>query len=160
MNGEQFILGALLHDVGKALERCRYFDLPENLHKEKVDREHAKYSAFLIQTLRSVQNSFLNPRLENLFNEEVEKLVLFHHNPRTPEELILQIADCISAAKREEDEENLQMYYQDPLLSIFSQNSKNSKPLYYSLKPLDYETLMPTTKDTVEPCLLYTSRCV
>jgi CRISPR-associated protein Csm1 len=151
MNGEQFILGALLHDVGKALERCRYFDLPENLHKEKVDREHAKYSAFLIQTLRSVQNSFLNPRLENLFNEEVEKLVLFHHNPRTPEELILQIADCISAAEREEDEENLQMYYQDPLLSIFSQNSKNSKPLYYSLKPLDYETLMPTTKDTVEP---------
>ena len=151
MNGEQFILGALLHDVGKALERCRYFDLPENLHKEKVDCEHAKYSAFLIQTLRSAQNSFLNPRLENLFNEEVEKLVLFHHNPRTPEELILQIADWISAAEREEDEENLQMYYQDPLLSIFSQNSKNSKPLYYSLKPLDYETLMPTTKDTVEP---------
>jgi CRISPR-associated protein Csm1 len=151
MNGEQFILGALLHDVGKALERCRYFDLPENLHKEKVDHEHAKYSAFLIQTLRSVQNSFLNPRLENLFNEEVEKLVLFHHNPRTPEELILQIADWISAAEREEDEENLKMYYQDPLLSIFSQNSKNSKPLYYSLKPLDYETLMPTTKDTVEP---------
>ncbi|NLJ37172.1 MAG: type III-A CRISPR-associated protein Cas10/Csm1 [Candidatus Atribacteria bacterium] len=150
MNGEQFVLGALLHDVGKALERCRYFDLPENLRKEKVNHVHAKYSAFLIQTLRSAQNSFLNPRLKDLFTEEVEKLVLFHHDPRTPEELILQIADWISAAEREEDEENLQMYYKVPLLSIFSQNDKNTKPLYYTLKPLDYETLMPTAKDTTE----------
>jgi CRISPR/Cas system-associated protein Cas10 (large subunit of type III CRISPR-Cas system) len=146
MNGEQFVLGALLHDVGKALERCRYFDLPEKLRKEKVNHAHAKYSAFLIQTLRSAQSSFLNPRLKDLFTKEVEKLVLFHHNPRTPEELILQIADWISDEEWEEDEENLQMYYKVPLLSIFSQNGENSKPLYYSLKPLDYETLIPTTK--------------
>ena len=150
MNGEQFVLGALLHDVGKALERCRYFDLPENLHKEKISHAHAKYLAFLIRILRNPQNSYLNPRLKDLFTEEVEKLVLFHHNPHTPEELILQIADWISAAEREEDEENIQMYYKVPLLSIFSQNGENSKPLYYSLKPLDYDTLMPTTKDTVE----------
>jgi len=150
MNGEQFVLGALLHDIGKALERCRYFDLPENLQKEKVNRAHAKYSAFLIQTIRRAQEPFLNPQLKYLFTEEVEKLVLFHHNPRTPEELILQIADWISAAEREEDEENIQIYNKVPLLSIFSQNGNNSNPIYYPLKPLDYETLMPITKDTIE----------
>ena len=100
MNEEQFVLGALLHDVGKALERCRYFDLPGDLQKTNVSYSHAKYSAFLIQTLRNAQNSFLHPGLKDLLTEEVEKLVLFHHNPRTIEESILQVADWMSAAER------------------------------------------------------------
>lgn len=151
MNEEQFVLGALLHDVGKALERCRYFDLPGDLQKTNVSYSHAKYSAFLIQTLRNAQNSFLHPGLKDLLTEEVEKLVLFHHNPRTIEESILQVADWMSAAEREEDEENAQIYYKVPLRSIFSRiGSEEIQPFYYPLKPLSFETLMPTAQNTIE----------
>jgi len=151
MNEEQFVLGALLHDVGKALERCRYFDLPGDLQGANVSYPHAKYSAFLIRTLRSAQNSFLHPGLKGLLTEEVEKLVLFHHNPHTIEESILQVADWMSAAEREEDEENTQVYYKVPLRSIFSRiGSEKTQPFYYPLKPLSFETLMPTTHNTIE----------
>ena len=57
----------------------------------------------------------------------------------------------MSAAEREEDEENAQIYYKVPLRSIFSRiGSEEIQPFYYPLKPLSFETLMPTAQNTIE----------
>lgn len=146
MNQEQFLVGALLHDVGKVIERSKEYQLPEDL-KIGSQYSHSKYSAFLIRILRD--KTISNDYFTSFLNDEVESLVLNHHNPKTTEELIIQISDWISASEREKDEDNKDVYTSVPLISIFSRIGETKNEVVYKLEKLSYDTLMPSDKKDV-----------
>lgn len=144
MKLEQFLIGALLHDIGKVIERSKKFELPEDL-KSGDQYSHAKFSAFLIRMLRKLDNAYLN----SLLNDELERLVLNHHTPKSNEELILQIADWISSSEREEDIGSKDFYNTIPLVSIFSSIGQEGVELVYRLDKLGFNNLMPAKKKEV-----------
>lgn len=144
MEWEQFSLGVLLHDLGKVLERSKKYELPEDL-TSAGQYSHPRYSALLIRVLKSevIKNDYFTSNL----NDKVESLVLNHHNPKTTEDLILQVADWLSASEREKDDDTRESYNTIPLVSIFSRVGDNKEEFYYKLKKLSYDTLMPLKKE-------------
>ena len=144
LNFEQFIFGALFHDIGKLIERSKEYELPEDI--KKIDEySHSKYSAFLIRFLKNnlKNNKFIN----SVIDQDLEKLVLYHHNPSNDLGLILQISDWISASEREKDEDTKEPYNTIPLISIFSRIEDNVNEFAYPLKKISYDSLMPVNKN-------------
>jgi len=126
MNDEEriLILGALLHDVGKFLERAGFTEKIEN---ERIDYAHPKIGAH-----------FLKDYLK--LDKDITDLVLYHHNPsNAPENIrdlccILQLADWLSSGEREESEEKIDLdrRYQC-MISVFNRVkiNKNTKDISY-----------------------------
>ncbi len=151
MNDSKILISALLHDLGKVLERTREYrtkDLP--LEFQKVEYAHPKFSALILNTLLK-QRENLSPFLKENLTEEVIELVLNHHDPKNDYGLIIQIADWLSSSEREEDESQKDYYLTIPLHNPFYKIDDTVKELYYELSSLEKsEDLFPKEKNTVK----------
>jgi len=134
-----FLLGALLHDIGKLFERTKEekFSHEEEgynfLFNSKIPQEVAKYAKY------HHKKSILNL---NSQEEDFTKKLLW----------IVHLADCLSASERNVVESNKELNPQNPLLSIFyflnfSKEKFQENELYYNDFPLRIgEILFPETK--------------
>lgn len=115
---------ALFHDIGKFYQRATnfnhcYANKYKNLDKNDYGQNgaHSKWSADFVS---------------NFYDDLVENLVLYHHNPKKDNSKnydlskIVQIADHHSSKERLESDEK-QNVISTPLISIFSQISLDDK---------------------------------
>lgn len=151
MKKDDFYLAALLHDIGKFIERAKTYDnkqVKEDYHQGRY--AHANYSGFYLSTLQKASQQ--NPFLKELITNDVIEGAYFHHNPKNTFHKIIQLADWLSSSEREEnkkDEEKeaeYQKYNAIALKSIFSQEQSHYS---YDLNPLDvnYKVLFPNEKE-------------
>ena len=149
----EVLYGALLHDIGKFFWRADKTQPSRYSHLSKDDTglsgAHAKWSAEFFQT-------YLKGKIfEDVHNEIIEALILFHHRPESKKITIntisqdnlrkliqiIQIADHASSGERikREGEEEYGDTRIEVLHSIFSNISLEksfSGESYYSLFPL------------------------
>jgi CRISPR-associated protein Csm1 len=148
LNDAKILLSALLHDLGKVLERTKEYrsqNLP--LEFQKVKYAHPKFSAFFLNTLLK-QKEDLSPFLKENLTEEVIELVLNHHDPKNDYGLIIQIADWLSSSEREEDESQKDLYLTIPLHNPFYKIDESTRGFYYELSSLEKsEDLFPKKDD-------------
>ena len=111
MNKEEIYLAALLHDFGKLIERSKENDnkIVNKLFSE-IKYSHARYTAFFLK-------SYFNWIKVN--KEKILEIAANHHNPKSPEGRIIQLADWLASAEREIDPENTSQYNTIQLKSIF-----------------------------------------
>jgi len=155
MDKQSFYLGALLHDIGKFIERAKD---PQRIEKAKEwvyegltdwNYAHRRYGADFIKD---------NIARKSFFNENVNKLVLFHHRGNDEKksdkhwldqnvyERLLRIADDLASSERQEDTvlETVD-YYRGKLISIFSQirlkDRNQPQYKYLELRPLSLNEL-------------------
>jgi CRISPR-associated protein Csm1 len=138
LDDKKILLSALLHDFGKVLERTKEYKTKELPHDLKVTDTyaHPKYSAFFIRVLRENRENLSDFLRENL-TEEVEELVLTHHNPVNEYGLIIQIADWLASSEREESKEERDYYISIPLYAPFKRVDENAEELSYPLSNLN-----------------------
>jgi len=116
MEINQIQIAALLHDIGKFHQRATS-NSDKNLHEKykNLKREdygengaHSKWSADFVR---------------DVWGEEVENLVLYHHNPKKSDyedfAKIVQKADHHASSERKKSEKT-PVVNQEPLISIFS----------------------------------------
>lgn len=145
MRQEQFFVGVLFHDLGKIIERSMKYQLSEDL-KLKAQSSHAKYSVLLTRIIKErIAN---NNYFKSVLNEEVESLILNHHNPSSVEEFILNISDLILGIGREDEDDCVNSNLM-PLISIFSKIGETKKELGYKLDKLSYNNLMPVDRENI-----------
>jgi len=132
---ETIYLAALLHDIGKFIERCKSYTVDEKFKNVRVG--HPKYSAQLMETLIKTIPFFKN------HNQGLIDLVLYHHEPRNDLERIIQLADWLSSLEREEGETK-EKYFAIPLTPIFSRLFDGQDTRFgYSLAPLSISEGFP-----------------
>lgn len=148
---ENLILGALLHDIGKFLQRANV-PLDEEFRRVKLKgHRHAYWSA---QFIKNHQNLFSNP-------ETLIDLVLYHGQPgKKPDEIkirLISIADKLSSMERRREDEYIERENKDmpelsetPLTSVFNninlgQNEEKDKACAYRLNflKLEKEVIFP-----------------
>jgi len=133
--------GALLHDIGKFLERA---NITEKIENNQIDYAHPKIGANFLKSLN------IEPAIIDL--------VLYHHNPDLTENKrylckILQLSDWLSSGEREKTDEKYKTTpkYQH-LISIFNEivieknkSGEISEALKYKLAPLSFDdnTIFP-----------------
>lgn len=147
LNDNKILLSALLHDFGKALERTKEYnskELPQDI-KDTGTYAHPKYSAFFIRTLRSVEK--LTDFLKENLTEEVEEIVLTHHDPINEYGLIIQLADWLSSSEREESEKEKGYYINIPLSAPFKRIDENAEDFYYPLSNLS--NIIPKKREEI-----------
>lgn len=137
-------LGALLHDIGKAMERT-FRPLPIGTESYRLE---AKYSHEPFSAV------FVDERMRGWPTDvgSLCRLVLKHHNPSLPDELLVSLADRLSANERAEaegNEEGARGRAESVLRSVLSRvrlGEQVSDEIYYKLLPLslDRQALMPT----------------
>ncbi|AZR72421.1 type III-A CRISPR-associated protein Cas10/Csm1 [Anoxybacter fermentans] len=129
MDKDRIYLAALLHDVGKFLERAKYYG-DKNLARLLLNKlEFSNKSYFFSSCL-----------------EEVIQSVLYHYEPRDDFERIIQLADWLSSSEGRDEKENtdnVDVYYKMPLQSIFGRLFKEEKKYGYKLKKMSLETIFP-----------------
>lgn len=133
---EILILAALLHDIGKFLQRAEISLTPEYKNLEGIfcpshSRLHLLYSAQFVKNIFGEKGSF------------IENLVLSHHNPDAFSgdkriSKIIVLADWLSSAEREDEEEKIGGTYKEkPLITPFSEihppKTSNPENTYYNL---------------------------
>ncbi|SES90760.1 type III-A CRISPR-associated protein Cas10/Csm1 [Anaerobranca gottschalkii] len=134
-------IGALLHDLGKFIERSKEFKVDDSFKVVKTG--HPKYSAQFIKVLQE-RNSFFKGF------ENIVEYTLYHHEPRNVEEKIIQLADWLSSKEREKDDYAREKYFKTPLYSIFSRLfSENGESYTYQLKPLDISQGFPEKNSSI-----------
>jgi CRISPR-associated protein Csm1 len=150
LDDTKILLSSLFHDIGKVLERTKKFEkqeLPQEF--QKISYGHPRYSAFLIRVIReNSDKNFPKFLVENL-TEEVEDIVLNHHNPTNEYGLIVQIADWLSSSEREEKEEQKVQYTNIPLSAPFKRIDENADELFYPLTTL--ENIFPQKEVKIDP---------
>ena len=153
-------LAALLHDIGKPLQRASRSDKQALGEEAKsMDRaHHVRYphelwTADFIFKQRDL--FLLLPAIENYGFDKFLKLASKHHKPDndTIDELILQAADCASAgAERQFEEDTVNEiqgrdgYIKKPLVSLFTRirtGDTVASSKYHNLGTLDSDALMP-----------------
>ncbi|MGC8971620.1 MAG: type III-A CRISPR-associated protein Cas10/Csm1 [bacterium] len=147
LDDNKILLSALLHDFGKALERTKEYnsrELPQDI-KSTGNYAHPKYSAFFVRILRSIER--LTDFLKENLTEEVEELVLTHHNPVNEYGLIIQIADWLSSSEREESETEKGYYINIPLSTPFKRIDENAEDLHYPLS--DLNNIIPKKREKI-----------
>lgn len=145
---------SLFHDIGKFYQRAddlghgkhAYDSKYKDLKKQHFGKNgaHGKWSADFVK---------------NYFNEIVESLVLYHHNPKNSMDInlgsIVQIADHHSSKERIESDD-MQEVLETPLISIFSRvtlNDKLPKEHFIPLVELDFNKSLhpnPNKKEIME----------
>ncbi|MEM2918343.1 MAG: type III-A CRISPR-associated protein Cas10/Csm1 [Candidatus Altiarchaeota archaeon] len=148
MNDEEriLILGALLHDVGKFLERAGF---TEKIEDNNVSYKHPMIGAYFLD--------YLN------LGEDIVNLVLFHHNPEhAPKNIknlsyILQLSDWLSSGERKKSEEEIDEGRRfQCMISVFNRvkiEKNNSDLRYeechkYNTVPLKFNNLIFPKKRT------------
>ncbi|MDR2967902.1 MAG: type III-A CRISPR-associated protein Cas10/Csm1 [Methanobacteriaceae archaeon] len=143
MELNQIQIAALLHDVGKFYQRTgkRHSTIYDKYSKDDFgwNGAHAKWSADFVR---------------DIYGEEVENLVLYHHEPKNSDypdlAKIIQKADHHASSERIKSEKNLKVN-EEPLISIFSrvklddieskksEDEKELKEYYIPLEPLSLD---------------------
>jgi CRISPR-associated protein Csm1 len=156
-------LAALLHDIGKFLQRTRNIaNRPVNTHDYCPEYKgvrgylHAADTVTFIEEYRHILPDGINFAV-------VRDLAAKHHKPQTSYEEIITAADRISAGSDrqsapDESDENpkKRQFYTVPLSSIFTNVSlmgdKKSSRQYYKLKKLepDLAVMEPSPEDSVD----------
>ncbi len=145
MDDIKILISALLHDLGKVLERTKKYssrDLPEKFNK--VEYAHPKFSAHFLEVLTKEKSKLSNFLKENL-TEEVIDLTLYHHEPKDEYGDIIQIADWLASSEREESREQTGYYLNIPLKAPFKRIDEEAKELNYPLYTL--ENIFPTPEN-------------
>ena len=141
-------LGAILHDIGKFYMRTENPDAKKNISKEykafyqakgKNAPRHQEWGAFFVE-------HFLPESLK-----EVTSLVLYHHRPSSYQQLLISVADKISAKVDRKDlsEEAAGDDKSKYLISVLSQinldeKKRDPKKAFYKLLKKRYEVEPPS----------------
>ena len=154
-------LAALLHDIGKPLQRATCSDKSTLLTEgaksmargELVGYQHALWTSDFL--FRWQDKLLLLPAVANYRFEQFQKLASKHHKPDgdNPDELIIQAADWASAgADRKDDIDSTEnnygreAYIKKPLVSLFTRISIDgiqSVPKYHGLGSLGSGNIFP-----------------
>ncbi|NLY74348.1 MAG: type III-A CRISPR-associated protein Cas10/Csm1 [Firmicutes bacterium] len=141
MQRDTLYIAALLHDIGKFIERSKSYKGDDKFKHIRVG--HPKYSAQLLDVLKKKSLYF------QAFSDDLIDLVLFHHEPRSDWETIIQLADWLSSSEREEGDTQ-EKYYTVPLRPIFSRLFDQQINEYgYSLAPLSISSGFPDKNPTI-----------
>ncbi len=136
---DEIYISALLHDIGKPIERTKYFKLNEKWKSADTRYSHPKHSGFTLE--------FLKVQLkESIINDNIINLSAFHHKPRKIEEKIIQLADWLSSSERVEEQGIYQkgkLYYHYLLQSILPKLYENKGKYVYNLSKLSLANLFP-----------------
>lgn len=166
MNGEQkkdyqtVILAALLHDIGKFMQRAEVvttnynFDLwREELCPEGYSYQHVVWTKYFIDEIIKA----LPPKIDKAYLTDIAS---YHHKTET----IIREADILSSGMERYNDEKEQLTYKKTRLhSIFDivelkykmtdENGKFNSNWYYELNPLDLKSdfLFPVKKECLKP---------
>ncbi|MDW8466920.1 MAG: HD domain-containing protein [Chloroherpetonaceae bacterium] len=148
---DKVYLGALLHDIGKFIERAKLPEWQERAERyvksgdADVTFAHKRYSAALIDEFKS-RKPFLS--------DAISAFALWHHRGSDPNKKdyesinskgvllkLIRIADdCASAERKDDAHLEPQKYYlarlQSPFADIEIDGKRLAKPLYLDLHPL------------------------
>jgi len=170
-NFQAIILAALLHDIGKFMQRAEIPLSPQSKNMENIicPVYQGRYShQHVLWTNEFFEKYFIKkyPQFSYLDNQKdnVANLASYHHRPETPLQVIIQEADHLSSGmdrleKDLEDETIGKILYKKTRLhSIFEKidlgNNFNKKDIYrYELKPMipTKENLFPKIKQKLIP---------
>lgn len=159
---ERIYIAALLHDIGKFIERSKDKDWQDNAYKYVRNREasdnfaHRRYSALFVEEYFSEKDFS-----KDNFNS-ISELVLHHHNDNPSQvskylsidnrgvpQKIIRIADDLAASERLKDEILKPLiYYKANLESPF--NDIRVKDEKGGIKSKDKKEYLPTTKLDLE----------
>ena len=140
---ESVYLGALVHDIGKLIERSKKYNLEEKV--SDIRYAHAKYSHFFLNVLSN------NIEWLKQYAQDIIDIAGYHHQPRNIQEKIVQLADWLASSEREKDEKNITLYNKVPLRSIFPEIFGNDRtPKFYELKPFNFNNIFPVEKEDLE----------
>lgn len=165
------ILAALLHDIGKFMQRA---EIPLSLQSKNMENTichvyRGRYShQHVLWTNEFFEKCFIKryPQFSYLENQKdnVANLASYHHRAETPLQMIIQEADCLSSGmdrceKDEEDEVSGNFIYKRTRLhSIFEKidlgmSSQKNDIFRYELNPLIplKSKLFPKTKNELSP---------
>ena len=137
-------LAALLHDIGKFWENAPPLNVPTDLRAaEKYG--HEAYSAWFVR-------QYASPWTEDL--QAAEQMVVKHHQPSLPDELLIQIADWLASYERvqaQEGETGGKGKRETVLRSILTRVRGAQTARYHPLASLkiDRETLFPRDEANV-----------
>jgi len=143
-------LAALFHDIGKLIERSKVYNNKKvNELFSNIKYSHARYTAFFLKSYLSQKDWITND------NDKLIELSAYHHNPKSPEGRIIQLADWLASSERVEDPENTAIYNTVQLRSIFGTLNKQKIKKYYKLRDLSFNNLLPEEKDEESTRKLY-----
>jgi CRISPR-associated protein Csm1 len=125
-------LAGLLHDIGKFSQRAGE-GLTETWDKQ-AEADYGYQHAL-------ASHGFVRKFVPDSWREELSGIA-YHHRPQTQRDYWIQLADWLSSAEREADEDNRVPRMQ----SIFSNLSSHNQPHYLPLKRLD-----PTDQNSLFP---------
>lgn len=151
MDRRSFYLGALLHDIGKFIERAKNKERQEKAKHwiaeglTDASYAHRRYGADFVDEIRQTKPNLLSP--------EVVPCILFHHRGNDSNKQdhnylgqdifvkMIRIADSLASSERQENAKYTpQEYFKAKLLSIFSQvslgQSKSKADHYLEIKKL------------------------
>ena len=150
---EEIVIAALLHDIGKFIQRTRSNSFksndeenlcPFNKSKNYFTHKHVLYTDGYL--------SFLNKNLffpKKINGDMINILASMHHNPSTAMQKIISIADHLSSGSDRSKTgimENDNKFFEQPLRCIFDKinlNNDNISENYYSLNKLESNNVFP-----------------
>jgi CRISPR-associated protein Csm1 len=142
---ESIYLSALLHDIGKLIERSKVYENKKvNELFSDIKYSHARYTAFFLKTY-SEKVDWLGEQ-----KSELLQLSSYHHNPKNEYGKIIQLADWLASSERVEDIENTSIYNTVQLRSILGTLNKQSIIKYYRLKELSFPSIFTYEKNEAE----------
>lgn len=140
-------LAALLHDIGKPLQRANY-NIADLSDWFRTSYSHAGIGAGFLEKEKG-QFPALSDQID-----VVQRIIRNHHEPTEPDERIVQLSDWLSSGERivlEVDKyEEILRAKEARLLSIFTKIFEGTNRYYYELLPLDVEKLFPVTRGKIE----------
>lgn len=139
---DEIYISALLHDIGKLIERSKVYDNKKvNEFFSEIKYSHARYTAFFLKSYLSKDDWIKEDK------EELLKISSKHHNPKSAEGRIIQLADWLASSERVKDIENTSQYNTVQLRSIFGTLNNQSIMKYYRLQELSFLNLFPDEKN-------------
>ncbi len=150
MNLEIVYFSALLHDIGKFIERTKkYKDFDFNEFGTKGRYSHSRYGARWFGTIAQTVPLFKQMGYQGISN--IQNLILTHHQPENLYGKVIQLADWLSSSERREEEEKSDLlYYRQGLRSIFSVIKDSGSEFYYGAEPLSFDSIFPKEKKEVD----------
>ncbi|GIV18233.1 MAG: type III-A CRISPR-associated protein Cas10/Csm1 [Armatimonadota bacterium] len=135
-------LAALLHDIGKFWENIPPADVPSELRAAQK-YQHEAYGAWFVR-------KYLADWTDD--PQAVEQIIVKHHQPSLPDEVLVQIADWLASYERVQagqEEAGGRGKRETLLRSILSRVQGADAKLYHPLQALktDRETLFPLPED-------------